>query len=327
MFKVGDVPVFRLEDRGGKRYVVCAAMGHLYGISDTVKDRRVYPALDLEWFPLGAISDKAAKLVSSRIRAIRSLSDEASAFVNACDLDIEGETIGYNILRYACGGKEASASRAKFSSLTKEEIVEAFEDGKLGSANGLARAGRLRHAIDFAWGVNLSRALSESLRTGYSFRTVSIGRVQGPTLNFIVEKEVDVRTFVPTPYWTVSGSFRKGDVVFEAKYSSVHGRADESTRPRRSSAPAKGERVWSPASRGGRSASGLLLPSTLADLQKEAFRLFGYAPSKTLQIAERLYLGAMISYPRTGSQRLPKIDYGGLLSRIAGIPGYSEPCG
>jgi len=114
-FKVGDVSAFRLEDPGGRRYVVCAAVGHLYGISDTVKDRRVYPALDLEWFPLGAVSAKAARFVASRIRAIGSLSDDATAFVNACDFDIEGETIGYNILRYACGGKEASASRARFS--------------------------------------------------------------------------------------------------------------------------------------------------------------------------------------------------------------------
>src|ERR1019366_2935999 len=85
MFRVGDVPAFRLEDSNGKRYVICAALGHLYGISNTVRDRRVYPALDLEWFPLGATSDKVAKPVSSRIRAIQSLSAEASAFVNACD--------------------------------------------------------------------------------------------------------------------------------------------------------------------------------------------------------------------------------------------------
>src|SRR6266849_9714169 len=76
-FKVGDVSAFRLEDSGGKRYVICAAAGHLYGISDTVKDRGVYPVLDLESFPLGAISDKGARFVSSRIRAIRTLSDGA----------------------------------------------------------------------------------------------------------------------------------------------------------------------------------------------------------------------------------------------------------
>jgi DNA topoisomerase I len=322
MFRVGDVPVFRLEDSGGKRYVVCAALGHLYGISDTVKDRRVYPALDLEWFPLGAISDKASRLVSSRIRAIQSLSGEASAFVNACDFDIEGETIGHNILRYACGRKEVSALRARFSALTKEEVVRAFEDGRMGPAEGLARAGRLRHAIDFVWGVNLSRALSESLRTGYSFRTVSIGRVQGPSLNFIVEKEVEARIFVPTPYWTVHGSFRKGDSVFEAKYSSVP------IVPRKLAAEevkraCEGEvGVVSGVSRkmvGQRPPP----PFNLADLQKEAFRLFGWTPSKTLQIAERLYLGAMISYPRTESQRLPKIEYGRLLSKLGAIPGYS----
>jgi len=298
-------------------------MGHLYGVSDTVKDRRVYPVLDLEWFPLGATRDKGARLISSRIRAIRSLSERAGSFVNACDFDIEGETIGYNILRYACGGRESSALRARFSSLTKEEVLEAFRDDRLGSTDGLARAGRLRHAIDFIWGVNLSRALSESLRTGHSFRTVSIGRVQGPTLNFVVEREVDVRTCVPTPYWTVRGSFRSGDTVFECRYS------PSSTVPTRHAA----EEVKR-ACEGREGVVSLVARSTfsqrpppplnLADLQKEAYKLFGYAPSKTLKIAERLYLGALISYPRTGSQRLPKLDYRRLLSRIGTIPAYSD---
>jgi DNA topoisomerase-1 len=320
--EVSDVPVFLLEDASRKRYVVCAAMGHLYGIADTVKDRRVYPALDLEWFPLGELGDRSAKLIARRIRAIRSLSDEATEFVNACDFDTEGETIGYNILRYACGGKESSALRARFSALTKEGIVEAFGEGRLGSTNGLARAGRLRHAIDFVWGVNLSRALSEALRTDHSFRNVSIGRVQGPTLNFIVEKEVEVRTYIPTPYWTVRGSFRSGEAIFEAKYSSV-----PIVPTKRDAEEVKG------ACEGRMGVVSLVArrtfskrpppPFNLADLQKEAFMLFGYAPNKTLQIAERLYLGAMISYPRTASQRLPKLDYGRLLSKIAAFPGYS----
>jgi DNA topoisomerase-1 len=323
VFKVGGVPAFRLKDARGRRYVVCAAMGHLYGVSDTVKDRRVYPVLDLEWFPLGATRDKAARHVASRIRAIRSLSEDADGFVNACDFDIEGETIGYNILRYACGGREASALRARFSALTKEEVVEAFTDERLHSTSGLAKAGRLRHVIDFIWGVNLSRALSESLRTGYSFRTVSMGRVQGPTLNFVVEREVDARTFVPTPYWTVRGSFRGGGAEFEARYSS-----SPTVPTRRAAEEVKG------ACEGKEGVVSLVAqrtfnqrpppPLNLAELQKEAYRLFGFAPSKTLQTAERLYLGAMISYPRTGSQRLPKLDYRRILSRIAAIPGYSN---
>ena len=130
-------------------------------------------------------------------------------------------------------------------------------------------------------------------------------------------------TFVPTPYWTVRGSFKKDDVVFEGKYSSL-----PIVPTKRGAEEVKGTCE-------GRDGVVSLVtrktfnqrpppPLNLADLQKEAYRLFGYAPSKTLQIAERLYLGAMISYPRTGSQRLPKLDYRRLLSKIlAAIPGYS----
>jgi DNA topoisomerase-1 len=321
MFKVANIPAFRVEDASGKRYVVCAALGHLYGVSDTVRDRRVYPALDLEWFPLGAISSRASRLISSRIQAIRSLSAKANAFVNACDFDLEGETIGYNVLRYACGGKETSATRAKFSTLTKEDVLAAFESRTIVVQN-LAMAGRLRHAIDFIWGVNLSRALSEAIRTGYSFRTVSIGRVQGPALNFIVEKEVENRTFVPFPYWTVSGSFAKDDRLFEARYSSVpvlqeRHTAEEVKRSCEERGVGVVSRITSESAR-----ERPPPPFNLADLQKEAFRVLGYTPSKTLQVAEKLYLGAVISYPRTGSQRLPRIDYRELLSRLTTIPGY-----
>jgi DNA topoisomerase I len=321
-FNVGGVLAFRLEDAGGKKYVVCAALGHLYGVSDTVKDRGVYPVFDLEWFPIGAIDEKAPRQAASRIRAIRSLSEDASEFVNACDFDIEGETIGYNILRYACGGKEGSASRAKFSTLTREEILDAFRESNLGSGSNIAMAGRLRHSIDFLWGINLSRALTESLRTSYSFRMMSVGRVQGPTLSFIVEREIDVRTFVPTPYWNLTGSFRKGDSTFEAEYSSVPTvptkRAAESVKAACEGRDGVVSKVTKSVFK-----QRPPPPFNLTDLQKEAYALFGYAPSKTLRVAERLYLDAMISYPRTGSQKLPKIDYGSLLSKIAAIPGYA----
>jgi DNA topoisomerase-1 len=320
--KVEGVTAFRVVDAKGRSYVVCAASGHLYGISDTVRGRRVFPVADLEWFPLGAVRGKNS-FAASRIRAIGKLSQGATAFVNACDLDVEGETIGYNVLRYACGGKEGVALRAKFSSLTEEEIQHAFGNALAGYANG-ARAGRMRHVIDFLWGVNLSRALSESLRTSHRFTTISIGRVQGPTLGFAVEREVEIRTFVPTPYWSIKGSFRRGKLTFDAAYLTV-------LQTERAAREVKNECL-------GKEGVVAVLerrkvgirpppPFNLADLQKEAFRLFGYSPSKTLQVAERLYLAALISYPRTSSQKLPRLDYAKLFSRIAALQGYSEPAG
>ncbi len=321
--KVGDVSVFHAAGAGGREYVVCAAAGHLYGISDVVKDRRVYPVADVEWFPLSAVRKKGVGFVSGRIRAFSVLAKGADAFVNACDLDIEGETIGYNILRYACGGKEVSAKRARFSSLTNEEVASAFSDERLGSSDGSAVAGRLRHEIDFLWGVNLSRALSESFRSTGSFRTISMGRVQGPTLNFAVEREVEIKTFVPIPYWTVAGTFAKGGVVFEAKYSSSATLATKSSAEDVKAACEGREGVVSSASRR-RFSQRPPPPFNLADLQKEAFRVIGYTPSRTLQVAQKLYLAAVISYPRTASQRLPKSDHKSILSKIGAVPGYSE---
>lgn len=317
---VGGVDAFMVRGASGKTYVVCAAAGHLYGVSDTVRNRRVYPVADLEWFPLPSVGMKGG--LARRIRAIEALSRGATSFVNACDLDVEGETIGYNILRYACGGKESSALRAKFSSLTREEVTAAFDEAALRPAGGGADAGRLRHVVDFLWGVNLSRVLSEAARSSRGFRTMSIGRVQGPTLNFAVQREVDVRSFVPTPYWKVECRFNKDGVVFEAKYSENVIETEAAAISIRESCGGREGVVVRVEKR--RAFQPSPPPCNLADLQKEAFKSSGYTPSRTLQVAERLYLGAMISYPRTWSQRLPKLDYRKLLKRVAEMPEYSR---
>ena len=106
---------------GGRHYKVCTAFGHLYGLIDVTKNRTVYPVFDLEWAP-AAKNPKAVRA----IKVISELSMGASAFVHACDYDQEGEVIGYNILQYACKGKYKEARRAKFSTLTDDEIRESF---------------------------------------------------------------------------------------------------------------------------------------------------------------------------------------------------------
>ncbi|HEY3095090.1 MAG TPA: toprim domain-containing protein, partial [Nitrososphaera sp.] len=114
------IPVFDVAS-GGRRYKVCTALGHLYGLTDSTKNRSVYPVLDLEWTPV-AKNPRAAKA----IKIISELSKNASTFVHACDYDQEGEVIGHSILQYACGNKYEKALRAKFSTLTDDEIRESF---------------------------------------------------------------------------------------------------------------------------------------------------------------------------------------------------------
>ncbi len=317
----GGTSIFSFE-REGESFVVCAAQGHLYDVSDPFDERSVYPVFDTEWFQRDLV-DEGARGISPRVSSIARLAKNAGRFVNACDYDVEGETIGFNVLRYACGGKEASAARAKFSTLTKDELVRSFACAAVEPMAGMASAGRARHLVDFVWGVNLSRMLSRSLQgAGQRYKTVSIGRVQGPTLGFVVDREREICSFVPLPYWSVRGIFDHHGERVTAGYS-----------VERLSAKAAAEKVRDDCvgeegvvEKAARSVFEVAPPPpfNIGDLQKEAYRHFGLSPSRTLQIAERLYLDALISYPRTGSQKLPaSIGYRKIIAGIAGLQEYS----
>ena len=319
---VDGVTVFRFR-LGSEDFVVCAAQGHLYSVSDPFEERVVYPVFDSEWYPLGSVR-KGGAGADRRIAVIKKLSEGASRFVNACDFDAEGETIGFNIMKYACRGREEGALRAKFSTLTREELVEAFRAARPQQGQGLARAGRARHFVDFVWGINLSRALSQSaFGSGRRYRTVSIGRVQGPTLKFLAERECTVQAFVPIPFWRVDGVFEGEGCRFVASYSEERIETRSEAEKVRDACTGR-EGVVSAMNRNVVLAPPLP-PFSIGDLQKEAYRAFGFSPSRTLQIAERLYLGALISYPRTGSQKLPQsIDFKGILRGLQGLTTYSK---
>jgi DNA topoisomerase-1 len=307
--KAAGVSVFDVSF-SGRDYKICSASGHLYGITDRTKNRSVYPVLDLEWAPIE--KGRAARIV----RVISALAKDAGAFVHACDYDQEGEVIGHSILQYACGGKYDKAMRAKFSTLTDDEVKEAFETLAPPSA-GLARAGRSRHALDFIYGVNLSRALAQSFKASNSgWRNLSIGRVQGPTLAFVADREYEIRLHVPDPYWTINADFEKNNQTIHAKYEK---RKVEKLAEARSIVDACTGRDGVVSSANARKMT--LRPPTpfnTGDLQREAYRLFRIAPGYTLAIAEKLYLRALISYPRTSSQKLPRsINYEKILAGLA----------
>jgi DNA topoisomerase-1 len=301
----------------GRRYKVCSALGHLYGLADSTKNRSVYPVLDLEWAPV-AKNPRAARA----IKVISELAKDASAFVHACDYDQEGEVIGHSILQYTCGNKYGQARRAKFSTLTDEEIRESFANLEKPSS-GLAEAGRSRHMLDFVYGVNLSRALAGSLKTANRYRNLSIGRVQGPTLAFAADRELEIRLHVSDPYWTIAARFEKNNQEFSAQYE----------KPKIGTLAEARSIVDACVGRDGTvsdvvDSKAILRPPApfnIGDLQREAYRLFKLGPGYTLAIAEKMYLQALISYPRTSSQKLPpSIGYGKIISGLSKIGSYGS---
>jgi DNA topoisomerase-1 len=312
----GGIPIFEVKN-GQNHYKICTALGHLYGLTDVTRSRSVYPVLDLEWAPVA----ENPRVVRA-INIISELAKDASSFVHACDYDQEGEVIGHSILQYTCGDKYAEALRAKFSTLTDEEIRNSFAN--MAKPNcGLAEAGRSRHMLDFIYGVNLSRALVRSFKAIGRYRNLSIGRVQGPTLAFAVNREIEIRLHIPDPYWIITAQFNKDGQIFSAQYEKPKVETPVEANAIINACVGRNGTVNSVSDN--KQVLRSPVPFNIGDLQREAYSLFKLGPGYTLAIAEKLYLHALISYPRTSSQKLPpSIGYNKIISGLSKIGRYSQ---
>ena len=309
-----------------ERLIVCPALGHLYSISARTKSKaNSYPVWDFEWKPKHLI-ERGQKRIEYWIKAISELSKQAEEFVNGCDYDVEGSLIGYMILKCACDGADSKARRMKFSTLTKNELRSAYSNLASSLDFNVASAGMCRHEVDWLYGINLSRALTASAnRYGGGYFALSTGRVQGPTLRFIVQREKEIQKFIPLPYWTIDAGAELGGKEIPTEYSIQRILNLGSAKRVVDDCLGKSGTVTDL-----KTAEARLDPPhpfDLSNLQSETYRLFGISPRETLAISERLYLDAVISYPRTSSQKLPpSIGYGETLTALARSPSYTRNC-
>jgi DNA topoisomerase-1 len=310
-FSERGVPYF-IARRGKLDLIIVSALGHLFSVAQK-GGKWTYPIYDYEWVPSHAADEKMAR-TKRFLDVIEKLSLGVGGYVSACDYDMEGSLIGYMILLHVCGEESvARAGRMRYSTLTDRDINLAWEEMSGSLDFPLVEAGRTRHEVDWLFGINLTRALTLSVKNATGFyKVLSVGRVQGPTLNFIKEREVEIQTFVPVPFWIVKAETRLGrkKYVLEHEEQRVHSESqaeksiEECVDKEGDLTELKTESTELPP----------LPPFNLGDLQREAYYKLRYSPRTTLQAAERLYLGALISYPRTSSQRLPpSIDLKGIL--------------
>ncbi len=206
------VPYYELT-RDGKQIIVACAVGHLFTLKQNIPGSNI-PIFDISWVP-NYIARKQ-DFTKRYYDTILKLAKNASSITIATDFDIEGEVIGMNVMRFLCGQKDAS--RMKFSTLTKDELNNSY-DNKLPNIEwGQAIAGETRHYLDWFYGINLSRALMNSIKTTGKFRIMSIGRVQGPALKMIVDKEREIEKFESEPYWQIYLTINDGKNQLELKH-------------------------------------------------------------------------------------------------------------
>jgi DNA topoisomerase I len=316
------VPYYELT-HDGKKMVVCAAVGHLYNLSESKKQGWTYPVYDIEWKASYNIN-KNADYTKDYVLNMEKLSKKANNFTICTDFDVEGELIGLNALRFACHQKDAN--RMKFSTLTKGDLLEAYEKKTKHIDWGQAHAGETRHKLDWFYGINLSRALTASIKAAKSFKVMSIGRVQGPALKLVVDRELEIQKFVPVPFWQIHLDGQAKNKTLEAWH------VEDKFWDER-----KAKNVFSTV-KGAKKAAVLSVkrtqfnqqaphPFDLTTLQTESYAHHGMSPKETLGHAQKLYISGVISYPRTSSQQLtPKLGFEKILTALKSQKEYAPLC-
>jgi len=321
--RVGKKAYYFKFKHTGKDIVVVPAVGHLFVLDQKGSNTRwTYPVFDLYWKPTFENKNNlwAKKYYSNIIK----LAKNANEFVSACDYDIEGSTIAYNILRFIC--RVEDGKRMKFSTLTKNDLLNAYKKASPHLDFPRIEAGLTRHTLDFLWGINLSRALTLALERAGGYWTLSAGRVQGPTLKILEEREKEIEKFVPELFWELElrGMIKGEEIIalHETGKFWEKGQA-EGILDRCKGKEAKVESIEKKLVK-----QSPPFPFDLTTLQRESFASFGYSPKMTLDVAQSLYEQALISYPRTSSQKLPqKLGLKNIIENLSKQKTYSKLCG
>jgi len=308
-----------------RRIIISPAVGHIFNL-DSVEDGWDYPVFEVEWKPTFE-TDDSADYMKKYYHNLKDQLEKADTYINACDFDLEGSVIGANVIKHITGASDDQIERMKFSTLTKDDLREAF-DNLESFDGGMTDAGIARHILDYYYGVNVSRALMQSVRENDRYKTLSTGRVQGPALKVLADRERAIMEFDPDPYWEIFLHHSE----FDAKFQETGADRDkidrlwEEEKANQIFATVEGEEKTRVSNvKINNYSHNPPIPFNLTGLQKEASSQFNLSPKKTQSIAQSLYEDSLISYPRTESQKLPaKLGYENLLKKLKGQDNYEE---
>ncbi|MEG7354307.1 type I DNA topoisomerase [Bacillus inaquosorum] len=285
----------------GKKYKVKASMGH---VRDLPKSQM---GVDIE-------QNFEPKYITIRgkgpvLKELKTAAKKAKKVYLAADPDREGEAIAWH-LAHSLDLDLNSDCRVVFNEITKDAIKESFKHPRMINMD-LVDAQQARRILDRLVGYKISPILWKKVKKG-----LSAGRVQSVALRLITDREKEINDFKPEEYWTIDGTFLKGQETFEGSFFGKNGKK----LPLNSEADVKDilsqlkgnkytvekvtkkERKRNPA-----------LPFTTSTLQQEAARKLNFRAKKTMMIAQQLYEGidlgregtvGLITYMRTDSTRI-----------------------
>ncbi|MGL5006385.1 MAG: type I DNA topoisomerase [Plesiomonas sp.] len=234
------------------------------------------------------------------VTELQALAEKADKIYLATDLDREGEAIAWH-LREIIGGDDSRYQRVVFNEITKNAIQQAFESP---SELNLDRvnAQQARRFLDRVVGYMVSPLLWKKVARG-----LSAGRVQSVAVRLVVEREREIKAFVPEEYWELHADLRAQSTVLRMQVLQRNGKAFEPvTQAESDEAVALLEKAaYTITDREDRPTSSKpSAPFITSTLQQAASTRLGYGVKKTMMLAQRLYEAGHITYMRTDSTNL-----------------------
>lgn len=293
----------------GSEYEVRASVGHVRDLPKSNKK-----AVDIEngFAPHYEVSAGKQKVIDE----IKTLAKKATEVLLATDPDREGEAIAWHIREATHLDK---AKRVTFHEITESAIKEALKHPREIDMH-LKEAQETRRVLDRLVGYDLSGIIWKKVRYG-----LSAGRVQSPALRIIMEREREIRAFIPETYFVIAGEFETIGKIKESKTYTLLLECVEQPKTKE-----EANAIVSKGIHGSWHITGLetqevsrspKAPFTTSTLQQTASSRLGFSPSRTMSIAQKLYEKGLITYMRTDSTTLSNVALGEIANTIESMYG------
>jgi DNA topoisomerase I len=284
----------------GRGYTVKATIGHLRDLPK----RELGVDVENGFTPKYVTIKEKAKTLAE----IKKAAKTADRVLLATDPDREGEAIAWHVASQLNGN--GNVRRVLFHEITKDAVAEALAN-PLDIDQRKVDAQQARRVLDRLVGYKASPVLWKSIKTG-----LSAGRVQTVALRLIIEREEEIRKFVPQEYWTIAADLEKDGQPFQARLQKLDGHKpeikDEKTARALVAETEKLPFIVTSVERGERRRKAPA-PFTTSTMQQEAAKQLGFSAGRTMRAAQKLYEGVelgeqgsvgLITYMRTDSVRV-----------------------
>ncbi|MBP9759842.1 MAG: type I DNA topoisomerase [Candidatus Pacebacteria bacterium] len=288
-----------IEKYLGEGYTVRASVGHVRDLPKSNKNAIDIPGGFIPNYEVVALKQKVLHELAAEVK-------KADKVVLATDPDREGEAIAWHLAE-ALHLPPKKTSRVAFHEITKDAIREAFEHPREVDQD-LRKAQEARRVLDRLVGYDLSGLIWKKVRYG-----LSAGRVQSPALRIIMEREREIRAFIPEDYWVITADLAHvaGTLSFTCiEEPRIKKEAERivsagTAHPWHVVSVKESEQKRSP-----------YPPFTTSTLQQAASTRLGFAPSRTMAVAQKLYEAGHITYMRTDSPALSQAALGMIANTI-----------